>query len=59
MGAPLSEKVFAEHRLGVVVAVGQKSPARHAAQLPGPAWPVLGLYVPALQLVGLTDWRGQ
>ena len=51
--------VFAMQRDGVVVAVGQKSPAGHARHEAELDWPVLGLYVPAVQLVGSTEPIGQ
>lgn len=53
--APDEEKVLAEHRSGVVVAMGQLSPAGHVRQLLELGLPEEGLYVPAVQLVGLMD----
>ena len=57
--APAEEKVLAEHKIGVVVAIGQLLPAGHVRQLLKLALPVEGLYVPAEQLVGLMELIGQ
>jgi hypothetical protein len=51
--------VLAAHCSGVVVAMGQKSPAGQARQSLELPLPVSGLYVPAEQLVGLTEATGQ
>ena len=51
--------VLAAQSDGVVVAIGQKSPAGHARQEVELGCPVLGLYVPATQLVGSMDLMGQ
>jgi len=51
--APAEEKVLAEHRFGVVVAMGQLSPAGQERQLLELGLPEEGLYVPAVQLVGV------
>ena len=47
--------MLAEHRFGVVVAIGQLSPAGHVMQLLELGLPEEGLYVPAEQLVVLMD----
>ncbi len=57
--APVEEKVLAAHRFGVVVAMGQLSPAGHVRQLLELVLPADGLYVPAEQLVGSMDLMGQ
>ena len=44
---------------GVVVALGQYCPMGQAMQLAALAAPVLALYVPAAQLIGLTEGAGQ
>ncbi len=55
----VGENVLAAHWDGAVVAAGQNSPAGHDRQDPALVCPVLGLKVPAEQLVGVTDLTGQ
>ena len=56
VAVPATAKVLAEHRKGVVVAAGQALPAGQGEQPLALDWLVEGLYAPALQLVGLTDF---
>ena len=49
----------AAQSVGVVVAKGQNCPGGQAKQLAMLVPAVAGLYVPGVQLVGLTDCTGQ